>query len=113
MSEDKSRHLVVLLEDLLRTFQIGCFRIEIWRRAVTRQQVKAIQGSLQITEDHRRRHTEQHKEDAVDPDDNLEDVVDDSQSVHQWIVEENVIIEYAEDPQSLTHDRSYCCSGEK
>src|SRR5262245_61867750 len=97
MAEDKDRYLVVSLEDLLRALQAGDSRIEIWGRAVARQEVKAIQGARQITENYRRWHTEQHKEDTVDPDHHFQDVVNDSQSAHQRIVEENVVVEYTED----------------
>ena len=113
MAEDEGHDLVIFLEDLLRAFQIGRFLIEIWRGAVARHEVKAIQRSLQIMENHRHWHTEQNKEDTVDTDNDLQDVVDDSQSAHQRIVEKDVVVEYAEDPQGFTHDRNDRRSGEK
>ena len=113
MAEDEGNDLVVLSEDLLRTFQIGRFRIEIWRRAVARHEVKAIQRSFQIVKNDRHWYTKQNKEDTVDTDNDLKDVVDDPQSAHQRIVEKDVVVEYAEDPQGFTHHRNDRRSGEK
>src|SRR5262245_53223195 len=112
MAEDEDRNLVVLTEDLPCSIKIGRFRIEIWR-SVTRHEMKTRQGSLQITENDRRWHTEQYKEHTVDPDHHLQDVINDPQFTHQRIVEENVVVEYAEDPQCLTRNRSDRSSPEK
>src|SRR5262245_2528878 len=95
MAEDEGRNLVVLLEDLLSAFEIRRFRIEIWTPTTARREMKTNQRSLQITENDRCGHAEQHKEGTIDSNDHLQDIVDDSQSAHQRIVEENVVVENA------------------
>src|SRR5262247_485506 len=111
MSEDEHCHLVIRLENVPRRPQVRFLGIEIGRYSMASEQVKAIEGSLEVVLNERRGYAEQHQEYGVDRDHHLKDIIDDSKPAHERILKQDVVIKDAYYPKQLPgdrHDRRSC-----